>query len=257
MGGGEGGLQLGLLVRLTLGVVGGDGEVEGGLHLRDQQVRAGARVGRPRLRRLAGGGRLDHHPAAVAGHAGADAGRVGRRQAHGQRPAHAVADRAGLLPFVRHLLGVEEGEPGQSVTGGVLRVQRLGQLAELGPVGRIAEVERLGQHRRLAGAVERVWHDDRVAARRQPPAHVAERGPEAQGVGEHHHRRPLARGRGVVERRVGLAVGGLDHHVGLGDVGGGEGGRGGARQGDACGRGAGELAPGGAVENVGHDVLPF
>src|SRR6185503_16297431 len=80
---GEGLLQHVLVGGRALVVVGGDGGVDLGLHLGDQQVRAGRGLG--------------DQAAAVAGDAGADAVRDDGGGAVHQRAAHAVALRAGLL----------------------------------------------------------------------------------------------------------------------------------------------------------------
>ncbi len=89
-----------------------------------------------------------------------------------------------------------------------------------GPI--LLEVERR-LHRRLHdwalfGAIEGIGHHGDITVGRQPPAHVAGGGAQAEDVGEDQHARERPLALGGVERRVGHAVGSLDLDFGLSDA---------------------------------------
>ena len=229
----HGRLELVLDGQVLLVVIVGDGDQELGRGLGQQQVRTGRLVG--------------VEAAAVEACDATDPARDRRGRAERQRAAHAVALHPDLLLAAGLELRVEEADIGDRITVDAVWRQAGAERAKLGAVLRLVEVERALDHRRALDPVVGVRNQHDIALAGQSTAHVAERLPEADDVGPEQHGGPAALAFGIVEGRVGDAVGGLYVHFLLDHRDGGAGRTGGA------GGGHGHQAEGTAGDGGVHD----
>ena len=157
----------------------------------------------------------------MEGGACANAVRKGRRSAHHERAAHAVASRTQFSFFVDRSLVVEKRDKCLCIDCNRGRRQRIHHAHQCLARRRIIEIGMLRRGWRFLHTIERVDHQDRVSRLGQPRRHLFERRAKSENIGPDEHAGMLAAHR-VHEIGVCRSVGGLYLNIrpsGFGGVG--------------------------------------